>query len=315
MKQKIIPLGKDMLFKKVFGDNNAIERLEGFISVYFNAPIEEVKGKVKVVNGEKRKQHKDSKEQRVDIVCEVNLQIKDIIVNIEVNLKEGTTLKRNVLYASGILSNQLRNKQSYDEIKPVIQISFDNYEINEENERIIKRCFIKDEEGKIVTDILEIDHINIDKCNEVWYNNGINKYEKRDQDLIRIGALLTIDNIEDFKSCMEEISMSKEIKEEIVDAVEEFNGVEDFVANFDYEEDRRKIIEGDLRLAKRQAREEGLQEGREEGIKKGIKEGKIEGAKKKSIDIVKRLLLKNIDVNIISETTGLTLEEIKKLES
>ncbi|MBO6195621.1 MAG: hypothetical protein J6O56_04725, partial [Bacilli bacterium] len=88
-----------------------------------------------------------------------------------------------------------------------------------------------------------------------------------------------------------------------------------FVANFDYEEDRRKIIEGDLRLAKRQAREEGLQEGREEGIKKGIKEGKIEGAKKKSIDIVKRLLLKNIDVNIISETTGLTLEEIKKLES
>lgn len=48
------------------------------------------------------------------------------------------------------------------------------------------------------------------------------------------------------------------------------------------------------------------QEGREEGRK--------EGEKKKQIEIAKKLLKMNLDISKIQEVTGLSLEEIKKLE-
>ena len=60
-------------------------------------------------------------------------------------------------------------------------------------------------------------------------------------------------------------------------------------------------------------KEEGLKEGHKEGKEEGIKEGREEGAKKKSFDIAKRMLEKGIDIETISELTGLTEKEISKL--
>ena len=57
------------------------------------------------------------------------------------------------------------------------------------------------------------------------------------------------------------------------------------------------------------ARESGREEGREEGRK----EGRAEGAKQKSFDIAKRMLEKGIDIETISELTGLTEKEISEL--
>ena len=45
----------------------------------------------------------------------------------------------------------------------------------------------------------------------------------------------------------------------------------------------------------------------------GREEGREEGAKKKSFDIAKRMLEKGIDIETISELTGLTEKEISEL--
>ena len=62
---------------------------------------------------------------------------------------------------------------------------------------------------------------------------------------------------------------------------------------------------------------EGLREGRKEGIKQGIKEGKKEGRedgiKESKLSIAKQMLNKNLDINIISECTGISVEELKNL--
>ena len=58
------------------------------------------------------------------------------------------------------------------------------------------------------------------------------------------------------------------------------------------------------------ARESGREEGREEGRK----EGRAEGAKQKSFDIAKRMLEKGINIETISELTGLTAEEVSMLK-
>ena len=58
---------------------------------------------------------------------------------------------------------------------------------------------------------------------------------------------------------------------------------------------------------------EGLEEGEKKGLKKGIKKGKMEGLKEGKIEIAKNMLKLNVDVNIISQSTGLSIEEIKNL--
>ena len=52
--------------------------------------------------------------------------------------------------------------------------------------------------------------------------------------------------------------------------------------------------------------------GREEGRKEGKEEGREEGAKQKSFDIAQRMLEKGIDIETISELTGLTEKEISE---
>ena len=42
-------------------------------------------------------------------------------------------------------------------------------------------------------------------------------------------------------------------------------------------------------------------------------EGKLEGIKEGQISIAKSMKTKNLDINLISEITGLTIDEIKKL--
>ena len=63
--------------------------------------------------------------------------------------------------------------------------------------------------------------------------------------------------------------------------------------------------------------EEGMERGIEKGIKKGIEKGKLEGIKEgrhtEQISIAKSMKSKNMDINLISEITGLGIEEIRKL--
>ncbi len=80
-----------------------------------------------------------------------------------------------------------------------------------------------------------------------------------------------------------------------------------------------------LEYAKEKSREEGKIEGIGIGEKRGIsigeKRGKAEGIsigekrgiKREQIKVAKNMLKLNIDKNIISQVTGLTLEEINNL--
>ncbi len=59
------------------------------------------------------------------------------------------------------------------------------------------------------------------------------------------------------------------------------------------------------------ATERGRVEGKVEGIKIGEERGKAEGRKAEKIEVAKNLLKAGIPIKIISQTTGLTVDEIK----
>ena len=69
-------------------------------------------------------------------------------------------------------------------------------------------------------------------------------------------------------------------------------------------------IENAKNLAVREGREEGRQLGLEEGRAEGKAEGRAEGKAEEATKIAKALLDKGVDINVISECTGLSTESI-----
>ena len=61
-------------------------------------------------------------------------------------------------------------------------------------------------------------------------------------------------------------------------------------------------------------REESYADGFADGESKGKNDGIIEGEKKRSRDIAIRLLQRGLPIEIIAEDTGLTMEQLRKLQ-
>ena len=62
-----------------------------------------------------------------------------------------------------------------------------------------------------------------------------------------------------------------------------------------------------------EGRAKGRAEGRAEGRAKGQAEGRALGEKETNLKIVKKMLEKKMDIDLISELTGLTKKEIENL--
>ena len=73
--------------------------------------------------------------------------------------------------------------------------------------------------------------------------------------------------------------------------------------------DKRGMIAAGLEKGEKMGREEGRKEGEKIGLEKGLK-----AAEKKSRQIAKSLLEKGVDVAIISESTRLSEQEIRKIK-
>ena len=67
------------------------------------------------------------------------------------------------------------------------------------------------------------------------------------------------------------------------------------------------------------ALEEGLEEGRkigiEEGKKLGLREGLKEGKEQSTIEVIRAMIKNNVSYEFISNVTGKSIEEIKKIEN
>ena len=61
--------------------------------------------------------------------------------------------------------------------------------------------------------------------------------------------------------------------------------------------------------------EKGMQKGIEKGMQKGMQKGRQEGMQAKGEEIVLNMLKKQADMAFISEVTGLSVDEIKKLKN
>ena len=209
--RRYIPITYDKIFKKVFGDPNNTDKLAYLLSTIFKIPFEDLKDNIEIIESEKRVNKVNEKMSKSDIV--LNIKFSSFgKVNLEMNVgfyKE--VIVRNLRYNINLLSSSLKVGKDYSDIKPVIQINFNTYDIDKNSHKILDLFTLKNDNNYELTDILQY-HINIDKWYKCWYNGDIERYSEEDQKLIRCLALLKITNNEDFTKCIGETDMEDEIK-------------------------------------------------------------------------------------------------------
>ena len=83
----------------------------------------------------------------------------------------------------------------------------------------------------------------------------------------------------------------------------------DKIAELDYSREEGLAQGMEKGLAK------GRIEGRQEGLAKGMEKGRIEGLQEGRQEVILNMLKKNLDIKLVSEVTGVSIEEIKKLKN
>ena len=77
--------------------------------------------------------------------------------------------------------------------------------------------------------------------------------------------------------------------------------------------DYHATLEGAALLGRREGLEEGRAEGLAEGREKGLAEGRAEGRAEGIIEVAKSMIKKGMSVELISEVTGLSHDEIQRI--
>lgn len=192
-----------------------------------------------------------------------------------------------------IHSKQLKKgDRDYSHINETIQINLNNFRCNEE---IRESYYLRNEKGKILSKKLRIDMVDMVKAKEICYTKDETK-------LTRWCKILTSTSEEEIRMIMGDDLMEKESKEKLLEEMNEFSDDEENI--FLYTALPRSEMEQNTYIY--EAREEGYNDGFNNGFNDGILDGKKQ--------MVINMLKKDIDVNTISEISGMTIKEINSIK-
>ena len=284
---KVVPATFDPVFKAVLKDPSTRDYLVNLINYITKIPKKYLKDNIRFSDNEPTIERAAEKGKRVDLLVDV----QNKMINIELNMEYYIGInQKNNSYAHKLAGINYSVGEDYKENHYLIQISIDNYDIlNENDSPLIRECAVVDlKNTKIVDKYYKIYHVNLDKTLTKYYNKN------RKEDLTFFEKSLIILTREN-KDELRELCKGDEILMSVEKKIEELSLNEEIVGLYDAAQIEKKVLNTKIRNAK------------EEGIQQGLEQGKIDTAKK--------MLEKNMDINIISEITGLTTEEITNLNS
>ena len=282
----------DFFVRYFFTDKGGEKVLLDFINaVMISADMKTFKA-VEILNPFNLKRHYKDKETIVDVKC---ITKNGTVVIIEVQLSGNSRFPERILYYWSLnYSKLLKKGEQYDDLTPVISINLLNFNLNKDGN--VHSCYmIYDTKSKrLLTDHLQIHMIELKKFK--FKDNNLKK------DLNYWLGFFTTNNMEAY---MSEIVKEKPIMEEAHKRYNNF--IRSRLMMSEYE--KKELYQYDKQIS--------LEDKRREGIKEGMKKGKLEGLKEgrlaEQISMAKAMKNKNMDINLISEITGLTIEEVRNL--
>ena len=225
-----------------------------------------------------------------------------VYFDIEINSYNGVHKKRQLeSYIYQLYLGQLHSYKDYDKIKKVFQINIDNYDFLGYNEFIYDIYLMDIKHKEIVSDKLQIKHINLDYLRKLDYT----EVDKFGTPLMKnlyffICGDMGLENIS---------KKGDDLMKKVVQEVKEISGKEEPFRFFTDEE----LLEMD----RKQFREEGFAEGREKGLAEGRVLGLAEGHETGRLEAQHEMIInmhnKNIDLDIISDVVNLPIREIERI--
>lgn len=230
---------------------------------------------IEILNQERNSSNVKIKRKHLDAILKTNIGI----IEIEVNSSDKSYVHpRNMSYLCDVYSHSVLVGKDYDEDKMFIQINLSYGLKDNKLQRIYK---ITDEDKHTYVKNFIIYEINMDMYKKIWYD--------KDKEKIEDNKYIIMLDLE--KEDLLKLSNKDKVVSKYMADLEKVNEDYEFREYMSVEEDNRKIMNS---LKK-------------EYIKEGLEQGKIE--------IAKSMLNKGIALKIISECTGLTIEEIERLNN
>ncbi|AWZ49960.1 hypothetical protein C3495_14010 (plasmid) [Clostridiaceae bacterium 14S0207] len=278
----------DFVFKKIFGNEKHPEILISFLNAVMK-PVNPIK-KVKINNSDIEKEHIEDKYSRLDIKATTDTGEQ---INIEIQVKnEYNMIRRSLYYWSKMYEGQINEGDNYNKLSKTVCINILDFKYLK-NDRFHNGYRLKEiTTNEELTDVEEIHFIELPKMRESNENEEVTDMLEAWIKFINNPSSKIVQKLE---MDVEEI---KQAKEELIRLSGDKKEVELY--------EQRKFAILDRVSDLENAEQKGLQQ----GLKKGLQQGKMEGM----VAAAKNLLVMNMDLEVISKATGLTIDEIKNLK-
>ena len=283
-KIKRYPPKMDIIFQAIFGEVGSENITKDFLKKILKRKIEKISLDKNPIL---RRELKDDKLGVLDIITELDGKEK---CNIEMQLiDKNNIIERMLYYWSKMYTRQIKAGDDYNKLEKTIVILIADFNIKglEEVEYHSTWKIIETNSAKklILTDKFELDIIELSKI----------KGRENEKDQL-LDWLIFLENPES-----ERVTRKMEENENLKEAVEKLDRISK-------DEKMQRIIE----LREKAIRDEHAIYAK--GVDDGIEEGKAKGAREKQIEIAKSMLKENMDIEMIIKITGLTKQEIEKLQ-
>jgi predicted transposase/invertase (TIGR01784 family) len=268
----------DRMFR-TFVDDNDYHLMEALLSTCLDKEVKIVK----YLKTELSVKKSVEKVKRLDILVKADGEY----VNLELNTLFDTTIKvRNFIYFSSFYSENTNLGDSYDYKTPFIHIDL-SYRMSLNEPAKATYCMYSKEADANYVDNFKIIVFNMDKIMKFWYDKNVKEIDK-------YKLLIMLDLKKDE---LETLSKDDRLVNEYKEEVTKLNENYDFIAPLSLEEDAIAVENTRIKIAE----------------EKGIEQGIEQGAQEKEIAIAKNMLNMNMSLEIISQATGLSKEEIKNI--
>ncbi|MEI0496077.1 Rpn family recombination-promoting nuclease/putative transposase [Brachyspira intermedia] len=280
-KTKYINVLNDYFMRYMFakeGHEGILKNLINSVRLDYNQePFEEVK----VLNTFNLKETINDKQSIVDVRA-VTKTGETVLIEIQ-RIGNQSFVYRSLYYWSKAYVANLRNNEKYNDLKQVIVINILDFNLLKDINKEHSCYVIKElETNHILTNHLEMHFLELQK----YLSSNSNLKDELD------AWFYFLTSKEKMEDIMEILVKKNPIMKEVYDEYNKFLNTKDLFDNYaEYEKNYFDIL--------------ALNEERIKGREEGIKETQI--------SMAKNMKNKNMDLNLISELTNLSIEEIKKL--
>ena len=282
----------DLFARFLLGKNGNEDLLENLVNATlkdFN--FEEVKD-LEIIDPFNLSENIDLKESIIDVKAKTK-DNKTVIIEFQLN-GNMDFVSRVFYYISKNVVNELKEGEDYPKIQKIISINLLDFNLDFKDAGKPHRCFklIDTKNQNISLDYIQMHIIEVQRFINILENSTVEELKRN-----KLLTWMKFFTSKDLRLIENELKEANPIMTKAIEEYKRFTSDDKLMRAYVA---RDAFLVGQKMMLNRE---------REEGIKEGIKKGRLA----EQISMAKAMKNKNIDINLISEITGLSTEEIRNL--